>query len=99
MSAPGHHCDVVLLGDVLGWLHGPGGHLTGVVVSLDVGEPTSIPVLLDSGVHGLSKGDRVAIRGTLASEKVPGEKARLVYVKPRPGGFEVIKKRRISHGS
>jgi hypothetical protein len=98
MSTGGHHVDVVLIGDVLGWLHGPGGHLTGIVIALDVDEPTTVPILLSGGVHGLQKGDRVAIRGTLASERFPGEKQRLVYVKPRPGGFEVIKRRRTHHG-
>jgi hypothetical protein len=90
MSTPGHHCDLTLLGDVLGWLRGPGGQLTGLVLALDIDTPTTIPVLLAGGVHGLQKGDRVAIRGTLASEKSEGHV--MVYVKPRH--FEVLKRRK-----
>jgi len=99
MCTPGHHCEVTLLGDVLGWLHGASGRLTGIVVALDVEGPTTVPVLLSGGVRGLQKGDRVAIRGTLAAEKFPGDKHPLVYVKPRPGpcGFEVLR-RRTAHG-
>jgi hypothetical protein len=96
MSSPGHHVDVVLIGDVAGWIRSPSGHLTGVVVTLHVEEPTTVPVLMKGGVRGLQKGDRVAIRGTLASEKFPGERQAMVYVKPRPHGFEVLK-RRSSH--
>jgi hypothetical protein len=96
MSTPGHHCDVVVLGDVLGWVRSPSGHLTGIVIALDIDTPTTVPVLLSGGVHGLHKGDRVAIRGTLVAEKSPGQSI-MLYVKPRPGGFEILK-RRNGHG-
>jgi hypothetical protein len=93
VSTAGHHCEVVLIGDVLGWVRSPLGHLTGVVVALDVEGPTTVPILLNGGVHGLRQGDRVAVRGTLVSEKCPGERQGLMYLKPRRNGFEVLKQR------
>jgi hypothetical protein len=91
MSTPGHHCDLTIVGDVVGFYHARGGRIVGVVVQVDTDHEAMIPVLWETKIAGLQRGTRLWIRGQLHSERLPGERYGMVYVQPRH--FEVLKPR------
>jgi hypothetical protein len=82
MSAPSHHNDVVLQGEVQNFFRGPLGTILGILLAVDAGEAALVPVVWRGPSRRLSRGDLVAVRGTLASEKWPGVPYPLVYLWP-----------------
>lgn len=82
-STPGHHCDLVLVGEVDNFYRTPNGRIAGLLVRVDIGDPTLIPVLLAGDVTGFRRGEKLWIRGTLGAEKVSENRYPLVYVRPQ----------------
>jgi hypothetical protein len=57
---------------------------------VDVGPVALIPVLPEMPIAGLSRGDRVWLRGELRSLKCPGERYAMIFVTPKH--FDVVKR-------
>lgn len=91
MSAPGHHNTVTLQGRVANLFRGPSGRVIGVLLEVDVGELATVPVVLRDQGTRLTRGDLLAVRGTLASETWAGVPYPLVYLWPQH--VEVLQRR------
>jgi hypothetical protein len=91
-SRPGHFCDLTMVGEVENFYRTTNGRIGGLLVSIDLGEPALIPVLLAGGVSGFCRGDRLWIRGVIGAEKVPEARYPLVYVKPQH--LEIVNRHR-----
>lgn len=80
MSAGGHHNVCELSGVVETFCRGPDGHIRGVLLKVDTGEPAMIPVLLPKETPRLQRGQHVFLKGHLQTERVPGAMYPLVCV-------------------
>ena len=52
MSIPGHHHEVVLVGDIREVYTGGSGAAIGVILTRDADEPYDVPIRFPSGVAG-----------------------------------------------
>ena len=71
MSTPGHHHDVVVVGDVLELYTDERGAAIGVILLVDTEAPCEVPVMFPAARSGVSVGDRLWVRGRLAFEPAP----------------------------
>jgi hypothetical protein len=83
MSIPGHHNEVVLVGDVREVYTDSSGAVSGVILLVDAGEPCEVPVMFPAAQPGVSVGDRLWVRGRLASEPMPQRQEALLFVQAR----------------
>ena len=56
------------------------GHIRGVMLRVDIGEPALIPVLVTKDMPRLARGQHVFVKGHLQSERVAGALYPLVCV-------------------
>lgn len=80
MSIPGHHNDVVLVGDVRDVYTEGDGLVLGVILLVDAGEPCEVPIMFPAPRSGVSVGDRLWARGRLAFEPMLPSQAPLLFV-------------------
>jgi hypothetical protein len=80
MSTPGHHNEVVLVGDIREVYTDGNGAVIGVILMVNAGEPCEVPVMFPGARTGLSAGDRLWARGRLAFEPMPNPRASLFFV-------------------
>jgi hypothetical protein len=73
---------VELCGTVEGFYRAPNGLIAGVMLRVHVEEPALIPVLAKD-LPRVAKGQKLFIRGWLATERLPGEKWPLLGVMAR----------------
>jgi hypothetical protein len=83
MSIPGHHNEVVLVGDVREVITDGRGAVIGVILMVDVGEPCEVPILLPSNLPDVAIGDRLWVRGQLAFDPIPNRRGALHFVQAR----------------
>jgi hypothetical protein len=83
MSTPGHHNEVVLVGDVREVYADGSGAVIGVILLVDAGEACEVPVMFPAARPGVSAGDRLWVRGRLAFEPVPHRQEGLLFVQAR----------------
>jgi hypothetical protein len=83
MSIPGHHNEVVLVGDVREVITDGRGAVIGVILMVDVGEPCEVPILLPSNLPDVAIGDRLWVRGQLAFDPMPNRRGALHFVQAR----------------
>jgi len=83
MSTPGHHNEVVLVGDVREVYTEGNGAVIGVILRVDADEPCEVPVMFPAARTGVSMGDRLWVRGRLVFEPMPNRGASLVFVLAR----------------
>jgi hypothetical protein len=83
MSTPGHYNEVVLVGDVHEVYTDSSGAVSGVILSVDAGEPCEVPVMFAAAQPGVSVGDRLWVRGWLACEPMPNRPESLLFVQAR----------------
>jgi hypothetical protein len=83
MSTPGHHNDVVLVGDVRDVYTEGDSTILGVILLVDAGEPCEVPVMLPAPQAGLAVGDRLWVRGRLAFEPMAHGRQSLYFVRAR----------------
>jgi hypothetical protein len=83
MSIPGHHNEVILVGDVREVITDEKGAVIGVILMVDVGEPCEVPVLLPSNLPDVTIGDRLWVRGQLAFDPMPNRRGALHFVQAR----------------
>lgn len=74
MSRPGHHQRFEGIGDVLLVHRGLHGQITGVLISIDLGDPLQIAVLSPQWPEGLAPGTRLWFVGQLGQERVSHKK-------------------------
>ena len=85
MSIPGHHHEVVFIGDVREIDSDGSGAAIGVILMLDGDEPCEVPILFPAAWPGVSVGDRLWVRGRLAYEPKPHRRESLHGVRARGG--------------
>jgi hypothetical protein len=96
MSIPGHHNEVVLLGDVREVYTDGNGAAMGVILMVDADEPCEVPIMFLAARHGVSVGDRLWVRGRLAFEPMPNRREPLLFVQAR--WIDLVKRsRRAQH--
>ena len=83
MSIPGHHNEVILVGDVREVITDEKGAVIGAILMVDVGEPCEVPVLLPSNLPDVAIGDRLWVRGQLAFDPMPNRRGALHFVQAR----------------
>ena len=83
MSTPGHHNEVVLVGEVREVYTDASGAVSGVILLVDAGEPCEVPVMFPAAQPGVSVGDRLWVRGRLACEPMPSRPESLLFVQAR----------------
>jgi hypothetical protein len=83
MSTPGHHNEVVVVGDVREVSTDGSGAVIGVILLVDAGEPCEVPVMFPAAQPGVSAGDRLWVRGRLAYEPMPQRQQALLFVQAR----------------
>ncbi len=83
MSTPGHHHEVIVVGDVHEVYTDGDGAVIGVILLVDVDEPCDVPVMFPAARPGVSVGDRLWVRGRLACEPLPQRQQPLLYVQAR----------------
>jgi hypothetical protein len=83
MSTPGHHNEVVLVGEVRDVSTDENGAVIGVILLVDAGEACEVPVMFPSARPGVAMGDRLWVRGRLACEPLPQRPASLLFVHAR----------------
>jgi hypothetical protein len=83
MSTPGHHNEVVLVGEVREVYTDASGAVSGVILLVDAGEACDVPVMFPAAQPGVSAGDRLWVRGRLACEPVPPREGALLFVQAR----------------
>jgi hypothetical protein len=83
MSSPGHHHEVVLVGEVREVYTDASGAVSGVILLVDAGEPCEVPVMFPAAQPWVSVGDRLWVRGRLACEPMPPRQAALLFVQAR----------------
>jgi hypothetical protein len=83
MSTPGHHNDVVLVGDIREVYTDETGAISGVILLVHTDEPCEVPVMFPDARSGLSVGDRVWVRGRLTCEPMPSRPQALMFVQAR----------------
>ncbi len=83
MSIPGHHSEVVVVGDVREVSTDISGAVIGVILLVDAGEACEVPVMFPAAQPGVSVGDRLWVRGRLACEPMPNRPESLLFVQAR----------------
>ncbi len=83
MSTPGHHNEVVLLGDVRELYTDGSGAVIGVILMVDAEEPCEIPIMFPAARPDVAAGDRLWVRGRLAFEPMPSRREALHFVQAR----------------
>jgi hypothetical protein len=83
MSTPGHHNEVVLVGDVRDVYTAENGAVLGVILMVNADEPCEVPVMFPAARPGVSAGDRLWVRGRLAFEPMPNRQESLLFVQAR----------------
>jgi hypothetical protein len=83
MSTPGHHNDGFVVGDVLELSTDESGTAVDVILMVDVEAPCEVPVMFPSAWPGVSRGDRLWVRGRLAFERMPNRRGLLHFVQAR----------------
>jgi hypothetical protein len=83
MSTPGHHNEVVIIGDVREVYTDESGAAIGVILMLDADEPCEVPIMFPAARPRVSIGDRLWVRGRLASEPIPQRRESLHFVRAR----------------
>jgi hypothetical protein len=83
MSTPGHHNEVVLIGDVREVYTDGSGAAIGVILMVDADEPCEVPIMFPAARPGVSVGDRLWVRGGLAFEPMPNRRESLHFVRAR----------------
>jgi hypothetical protein len=83
MSSPGHHHEVVLVGEVREVYTDGSGAVSGVILLVDAGEACEVPVMFPVTRPGVSAGDRLWVRGRLACEPLPQRQGALLFVQAR----------------
>ena len=94
MSIPGHHNEVVLLGDVREVYTDGSGAVVGAILMVDAGEPCEVPIMFPAARAGVSVGNRLWVRGRLAFEPMPNRQGALHFVQAR--WIDRVKRRRES---
>jgi hypothetical protein len=90
MSEPAHFNEVRLCGRVEGFGRGTGGTIRGVLLLVHVEEPALLPVV-SAAMPWVQRGNRLFVRGTLATERIPGQQYPLICVMART--IDVLKPR------
>jgi hypothetical protein len=83
MSTPGHHNEIVLVGDVHEVYTDGDGAAIGVILMVDADEPCEVPVMFPAARTGVSVGDRLWVRGRLTFEPLPNRRGSLHFVQAR----------------
>jgi hypothetical protein len=83
MSTPGHHNEVVMVGDVREVYTDGNGVVIGVILMVNAGEPCEVPVMFPAARPGVSVDDRLWVRGRLAFEPMPNRREALHFVQAR----------------
>jgi hypothetical protein len=83
MSTPGHHNDVVLVGDVREVSADEHGAIIGVILLVDTGEACEVPVMLPAAQADVAVGDRLWVRGRLTCESIPPRQEALLFLQAR----------------
>jgi hypothetical protein len=83
MSIPGHHSEVVVVGDVREVSTDVSGAVIGVILLVDAGEACEVPVMFPAAQPGASVGDQLWVRGRLAFEPMPQRQAAFLFVQAR----------------
>jgi hypothetical protein len=83
MSTPGHHNEVVLVGDVHDVYTDGNGAVIGVILLINADELCEVPVMFPAARPGVSVGDRLWTRGRLAFEPMPNRRDSLLFVQAR----------------
>jgi hypothetical protein len=83
MTTPGHHNDVVLVGDIRDVYTNEHGTVIGVILMVNADEPCEVPVMFPGASMGVGVGDRLWARGRLACEPMPNRREPLLYVQAR----------------
>jgi hypothetical protein len=83
MTTPGHHNDVVLMGDIREVYTDGNGAVIGVILMVNADEPCEVPVMFPGARTGVSVGDRLWARGRLAFEPMPNRRESLLFVQAR----------------
>jgi hypothetical protein len=83
MSIPGHHNEIVLVGDIRETYTDGNGAVIGVILMVDADEPCEVPVMFPAAQSSVSVGDRLWVRGRLAFEPLPNGKGSLHFVQAR----------------
>jgi hypothetical protein len=81
MSIPGHHNEIVLVGDVREVYIDEHGSLIGAILLVDTGESCEVPVMFPAARPGVSVGDRLWVRGRLVFEPMPNRRDVLYFVR------------------
>jgi hypothetical protein len=83
MSTPGHHNEVILVGDIREVYSDETGAIIGVILMVHTDEPCEVPVMFPEARTGMSVGDRLWVRGRLAFEPMPSRPQSLLFVQAR----------------
>ena len=83
MSIPGHYNEVVFIGDVREVYTDGSGAAIGVILMVDADAPCEVPIMFPAARLGVSVGDRLWVRGRLASEPLPERQESLHFVRAR----------------
>jgi hypothetical protein len=83
MSTPGHHNEVVLMGDVREVYTDGSGAVIGVILMVDADEPCEVPIMFPAARPGVTTGERLWVRGRLAFEPMPSRHEALLFVQAR----------------
>jgi hypothetical protein len=83
MSTPGHHNEVVLVGDVGEVFTDGNGAAIGVILMVDTDAPCEVPIMFPAARPGVSVGNRLWVRGRLAFEPMPHRHGLLHVVQAR----------------
>jgi hypothetical protein len=84
MGTPGHHNEIVLVGDVGEvFTSDESGAVIGVILMVDADAPCEIPVMFPTARPGVTVGDRLWVRGRLAFEPMPSRRDSLHFVQAR----------------
>jgi hypothetical protein len=80
MSTPGHHNEIVLVGDIREVYTDGNGAVVGVILMVDADEPCEVPVMFPTARPSVVVGDRLWVRGRLASEPLSNHRGSLHFV-------------------
>jgi hypothetical protein len=83
MGTPGHHNEVVLIGDVREVYTDGNGAAIGVILMVDADEPCEVPIMFPSARPGVLVGNRLWARGRLAFEPMSNRQGSLHFVRAR----------------
>jgi hypothetical protein len=83
MSTPGHHNEVVLVGDVREASRDEDGAVIGVILLVNAAEACEVPVMFPAAQPAVSVGDRLWVRGRLVCEPMRQRQDALLFVQAR----------------